>query len=396
MSRGPLLGALSAAHQLLLNLVESQPAEVVARQYHPRLASLGWYLGRSLYEELYWLREQLLGDVDLSERVRLFFEPEALSLGEQCARLPPKEHLLNWAREILDEHLWRLANPGQLPASPWLRDDRLLWFLLQEHARHYESMLQVLAQRRLLESGSGYLVRKRLQAQPPLNHSLVVEQGHYRVGSRYEPQAYDNELPPQILKLSRFRLAAQPVGNGEYLAFMTAGGYAQPEFWSPDGWAWRQDSGVTHPDHWRQDDQGHWYGLGLHGPCDLLASEPVMGISQYEAQACANWVASLGGELAGAVLQHEYQWEVAVRLGLLQDYGRVWEWCGDPFHPYTDFVPWPAETVSVPYFDQDLPTRRGGSLHTQASLRRPSYRAWGRREDRHGFTGMRLVFPPGD
>jgi iron(II)-dependent oxidoreductase len=120
-----------------------------------------------------------------------------------------------------------------------------------------------------------------------------------------------------------------------------------------------------------------------------------MGLSQHEATAFANWAASLGGNLAGAVVQHEYQWEVAARSGLIEQVGRVWEWCANPFHPYPQFCPYPSDDVSETFFDQRHFSLRGASLHTQPSVRRPSFRNWAPAEDRFRFTGTRLVFPPG-
>ena len=54
--------------------------------------------------------------------------------------------------------------------------------------------------------------------------AVQIEQGHYRIGSRHEPFAYDNELPPQAVQLSAFRIGLYPATNAEYLAFIEAGG----------------------------------------------------------------------------------------------------------------------------------------------------------------------------
>lgn len=395
MANPSILGPLSSLHEMMGQLLTSVPANDATRQYHPELGSLCWYLGRSVYQETYWLRQVLTGDEDLSQRVEHLFTPGARSLAEQCAQLPPVEHLLNWAVEIQDEHLTRLANPGLLPEHPLMKDERLAWLLLQEQARNYERMLQVLNQRQLHHLRTDYAVERVLTPTRPQPGAADVTQGHYRVGARDDAAAYDNELPPQAVELSYFRIGRRPVSNSEYLTFMQAGGYENPDLWSDAGRHWLGERQPSHPEYWRQDAAGHWFGVGINGPSDLPRDEPVSGISQHEATAYAAWAANLEGELSGAVLQHEYQWEVAARTGALSQYGRVQEWCANPFHPYPDFQPFPDAQTSKTYFDRDRPSLRGASLHAQRTLRRLTCRDHADAAQRTGFTGLRLVFPAG-
>lgn len=395
MTAPRILTQLGSLQQMMRDLLREVPATQANTCCEPQLASLGWYLGRSVYRETYWLREVLAGDTDLTDRVRPLFTPGAMDPETQSARLPPPDHLLNWAAEIQDEHMRRLATPGGLPASDLLRDDRLQWFLLQEAARDYEHMLMVLHAARMREQDHGYRVQEPLTARVPAAGLIPVEQGHYRVGSRDRPFAYDNELPPQAVELSGFRIARQPVSNGEFLAFMEAGGYGEDPVWSEEGRRWRDGSSITAPLHWHSDDAGRWYGVGLRGPMDLQPDVPVVGLSRYEAQAFAAWVAELGGDLGGAVLQHEYQWEVAARSGLIEGVGQAWEWCSNPFHPYPEFRPFPDESVSQSDFEAGRFSLRGSGLYTRPCLRRASFRNRATPGFRYGFAGVRLVFPPG-
>ena len=105
------LGALANAHELIVRLAEQCPARDVNRSPDGRLASAGWLLGRAVYLETYLLREKLLGDDDLSSRVRHLFGPGIGPGPEIDAMLPPLDHLLNWAMEIFDHHLTLLAQP---------------------------------------------------------------------------------------------------------------------------------------------------------------------------------------------------------------------------------------------------------------------------------------------
>ncbi len=391
MTNPEILGQLSSLQAMMADLLVGVPASEANSRFHPRLASLAWYLGRSVYRELYWLREVLAEETDLAGRVRHFFAP-----GEQaapCDLLPPPDHLLAWAAEIQGEHLRRLATPGALPDSPLLRDDLLPWFLLQETARDYEAMLWVLLARRLSRPDATP-TGKPLKACPPSAEAVEITQGHYRIGSRDEPFAYDNELPPQAVELSGFRIARLPVSNAEFLGFMVEGGYARQSLWDQAGQDWLAASQVRSPWHWRQDSQGHWYGMGMNGARPLSADEPVAGICRHEARAYAAWAGSLGGALAGAVLQHEYQWEIAARGGQIQGTGRVWEWCANPFHPYPDFSPFPDPSVSQQAFEPHSGVLRGASLHTQRCLRRASFRHPAAPADRFRVSGFRLVFPP--
>lgn len=392
MREHELLGQLSSLHEMMVQLFESLTEEECYSQFHPMLAPLAWYLGRGMYIETYWLREIIESDSDITARVREIFIPGVLPDQEQWKRLPPRDHLLNWALELQDENIMRLANPNALPRHPLLTSGRLLHFIVQSQSEIYEKMLQVLSERRL-QIDKPYQVEKPLIGIAPTADHTGVSQGHYRIGASNDPAAFDNEQPAQLIQLSNFRIDRQPATNTAYLAFVEAGGYDNQEYWSDAGWKWNRE-GHTHPHHWCQDSRLNWYGVGFNGPVDLIPDDPVMGVTHHEATAYANWVSSFGGELSGAVLQHEYQWEVAIQTKVIKHFGRVWEWCSNIFEPYADYVATSYQEAKTTTFDNRHYTLRGGSLHTQRALRRTSYRNRALPETDYLFSGIRLIYPP--
>ncbi len=395
MTAPNLLSQFSTTHEMLTQLLHSVPEVECYRSFHPELAPLAWYLGFSVYQETYWLREVVRKDADLTGRIRELFSLPPPATAEQWSQLPPLDHLLNWAMELQDGNLTLLANPRLLPDHPLLREDRLQHHLLQQHHQIFELMLLALSERQLQHGiADGYRPTAPLGSTLPSSGRIEISQGHYRIGAKENPAAYDNELPPQIVELSGFRIAPRPISNAEFLCFLEQGGYSERGFWSEAGWNWLQATGTEYPRRWCRDNAGAWFGIGLNGPFDLAPDAPLQGISQFEAEAFAGWADSLGGELQGAVLQHEYQWEVAIRTQALSEFGQVWEWCSNPFHPYTGFQPSPDGLGSTDRFDPEQITLRGASLHTQRSLRRPSFRNHAPPGSNHLFAGGRLVFPP--
>jgi iron(II)-dependent oxidoreductase len=397
MSHSPVdpqtLGALSRQQQLLIHVVQNLPESDVNRRFHPDLPAIGWLLGRAVYLELYWLRERLHGDAELSGRVRHLFARDVVPDVAIEAQLPPKDHLLNWALEVFDTDLTGLANPGQDQDAPLLQNNWLPNWLLQSLGQLSEQMMATLLARSIQADANRYRVARPLTPALPRANAAEVSQGHYRIGAR-EGVVFDNERPVQMVELSSFRIARQPVSNAQYLAFIEDGGYRHPALWDEAGQAWLKDHTDNAPWHWRRDERGHWYGIGLNGAADLPHDDPVSGLCHHEARAFANWADSLGGELAGAVLQHEYQWEVAARTGAISGFGRAWEWCSQPLFAYDQYQP-PGDPELASDFGGERYALRGGCLHTQPALRRASLRGGQPAGQQAGFCGLRLVLPPG-
>ncbi len=395
MTHPNILGPLNNLYQMQAQLLESATETDAAHQFHPELGSLNWLFGYSVYQELHWLREVLMGDNDLVKRVEHLFCPAELTLHEQCEHMPPRDHLLNWGSQIRDEHLMRLANPNTLAKHPMLENDRLQWFLLQEQAKHFETMLLVLNQRSLHNLNEVYQVKIPLTAGMPHWKTKEISQGHYRIGARNRPDAYDNELPPQAVELSSFRIALQPVSNSQYLAFMEAGGYANPDLWPEAGWTWQLTAQKSHPEYWQHDADGNWYSIGINGPSDLSPDEPAYGINQYEAQAYTNWVDSLGGEYAGAILQHEYQWELAARSSVIRKYwpglGMVQQQLS--YLPRVSAVPGRNHLVARFRSSTDHPEGRQPT-YSKGIAPRQHATPGGCRNNDINSAGLRLVFPP--
>jgi iron(II)-dependent oxidoreductase len=383
VSRETLIQELENIQALLLALAQDASETTLRGQYHADLSPLGWHLGHSVYIECLWLHERLRGDDSVTAPLADLYTPPVTPKAERGRLLPAKASLLEWAREMQAFNVRFVRNlPAELARHALLEDDYLLHFLTQHHSQHYETMVMVLTQKALAEPSARHSAA-RLDPAAPRRDEARIAAGHYRIGGQ-RPSACDNELPPQRAELGEFGIARQPVTNAEYLAFMEDQGYQREAHWDAAGWQWRCQSGAQHPDHWRRNAEGVWYGSGVRGDYDLAADQPVSGISHHEARAFADW--------AGARLPHEYQWEVARRLGALQETGRVWEWCDNSFHPYQGFQPFPYREYSEPWFDGRHFALRGGSLHTRPAIKRPSFRNFYEADKRHIFAGLRLAY----
>jgi ergothioneine biosynthesis protein EgtB len=225
--------------------------------------------------------------------------------------------------------------------------------------------------------------------------------GIVEIGAGGEGFCYDNETPRHRCWLEDFEIASRLVTNGEFLEFIEAGGYRNPELWLSDGWATVQSDNWSMPLYWRDDETN--LTLGGLKPLDMDA--PVTHISYFEADAFARW--------AGARLPTETEWETAARdlaiagnfvesgnlhprgsdePGLRQLYGDVWEWTASPYAPYPGFKPLTGSLGEYNgKFMCSQMVLRGGSCATPRDHVRPTYRNFFYPHQRWQFTGLRLA-----
>jgi ergothioneine biosynthesis protein EgtB len=220
---------------------------------------------------------------------------------------------------------------------------------------------------------------------------------------------FDNETPRHRHLLNQdFALSNRPVSNGDYLQFIHAGGYAQPEHWHSDGWAWLRQNNVQAPLYWRQHD-GHWQCFGLAGEQALDAHAPVTHLSWYEACAYASWCdarlpTEVEWEHAAQSSQQQHQgqfaecgiWQPTMPATTADDvvgmFGHVWEWTSSAYTPYPGFR---AAAGAIGEYNGKFMANqyvlKGGSCATPESHIRSSYRNFFYPQDRWQFTGLRLA-----
>lgn len=229
-----------------------------------------------------------------------------------------------------------------------------------------------------------------------------TEIGHAGTGFRF-----DNEVPRHRAWVAPFLLAARPVTQAEFTAFIDDGGYRRPELWLSLGWDIVGAEGWTAPPYWSRED-GDWTTFTLDGPIAAEPHAPVAHVSYFEADAFARW--------AGARLPTEAEWETAsagvpvagnlaasgalrpVALDRdaealpLQLFGDCWEWTQSAYAPYPGFAAAPGAVGEYNgKFMCNQYVLRGGSCATPASHIRATYRNFFPPEARWQFSGIRLA-----
>ncbi|UVW28634.1 selenoneine synthase SenA [Massilia sp. H6] len=194
--------------------------------------------------------------------------------------------------------------------------------------------------------------------------------------------SFDNERPPLPCRLAPFAIDAGLVSNAAYLAFMRAGGYQDPGYWSDAGRAWLAQQGRSAPRYWQRDGAGDgWHTVRFGRRAALEPCAPVRHVSLFEAQAYCRW--------AGRRLPTEQEWEYAAasrRPGF--DWGQLWEWTASGFLPHPGFTADRYREYSAPYFGSRQ-SLRGASFATPARLRSPHFRNFYPPERDDIFVGFR-------
>jgi ergothioneine biosynthesis protein EgtB len=133
--------------------------------------------------------------------------------------------------------------------------------------------------------------------------------------------------------LPSFEISSALVTCGDWLAFVSDGGYQRPELWMSDGWAAVRANGWDAPLYWESVGSG-WAVFTIGGTVPVDPSSPVDHISWYEADAYARW--------AGARLPTEAEWETAAPQPAAEGggwYEAVWQWTASAYSPYPAFRP---------------------------------------------------------
>ena len=160
---------------------------------------------------------------------------------------------------------------------------------------------------------------------------VEVAEGPFEIGAPPEGFAYDNERPRHTEHTGRFTIGRTPVTNATWLTFAEGGGYERREWWSDEGWAWKEEYDITH-----------------HAPAEAGDPDaPVVHVSWFEAAAFAR--------AHDARLPTEIEWEKAATWGQLEGTGEVWEWTASHFTGYPGFVAHPYRGVLGGVLRRPLP-----------------------------------------
>lgn len=431
-----IAGLLSDARARTLALLEPLTEDDLRRQHHPLMGPIIWDLGHIAHFEELWLLQNAV-EADPTGRVQFgempgTFNPFENPRGVRGALdLPTRAEALEVMATIRRRVL--AALPALLEAAPdhpLLREGFLLHMVAQHEMQHGETILQTLQ----LKQGAPYDAPRGFvpPAALPMRREMVrVPGGRVTLGTDDQSWAYDNERPEHPVELAPFLIDATPVTNGDYLAFMEAGGYETRDVWSEPGWAWLHDpdrdgAGTAAPKYWHLADEG-WMVTQFDRTLPVPPDHPVCHVCWYEAEAYARW--------AGKRLPTETEWEVAATwdpatgahrlwpwgdeppsagmanidqlsfgtapvgayprnispVGCYGMIGDTWEWTASDFTPYPGFSAFPYPEYSKPFFGTTSRVLRGGSWATRPAVARATFRNWDYPIRRQLFAGFRCA-----
>jgi len=430
--RAALADELEEVRRRSLYLLAPLSDDEVSRQHSPLMSPLVWDLAHvANYEEL-WLLRALAGaapiDPALDDIYDAFRHPRKNR--PALALLGPGQ-ALRYAAEVRSRALDVLDQVSLDDESDDLLAGAFVYGMVIQHEhQHDETMLATM---QLGGLPAPTIDRSSLAAVPAeltidMAAEVLVPAGPFTMGSDADPWCYDNERPAHSVDLPAFWIDTFPVTNRRYAEFVEDGGYDHQRWWSEQGWAWRTEAGLAHPQFWQRDPGGSWWRQRFGHLEPVPANEPVQHVCWYEAAAFAGW--------AGRRLPSEAEWEKAAswsadgkrrafpwgddvadtpsqvanlgqsRLGpapvgtypagaspcgAQQLVGDVWEWTSSDFAPYPGFSSFPYREYSEVFFGSGYKVLRGGSWATHPRAVRTTFRNWDHPIRRQIFAGFRCA-----
>jgi ergothioneine biosynthesis protein EgtB len=377
-------------------------------QTMPEVSPTKWHLGHTTwFFEQFCLADREVGYRPYDEQFHYLFNSYYQTVGPMYER--PRRGLLS-RPTVTETQDYRRSVDDRIAELLAVRDhDRELEFLvtlgIHHEQQHQELMLTDIKHVFFMNP----LKPVYREAQPAAASALLpltydtLDGGEYAIGAGAGAFCFDNETPRHSVVLRAFALSNRLVTNGEFEAFIAAGGYSDPALWLADGWRTINTHDWTRPLYWSEDRERE-FTLGGWQP--INANAPVTHISLYEADAFARWagkrlpteaeweVAARYRDIDGNFLESDALHPVAARAGetVGQFYGDVWEWTASAYAPYPGFEPLLGSLgeYNGKFMCNQLVVR-GGSCVTQRDHMRASYRSFFYPHDRWQFLGFRLA-----
>jgi iron(II)-dependent oxidoreductase len=403
----------------------------MVKQHSPLMSPLVWDLAHIANQEELWLLREVGGRDPLHPEIDPLYDAFEHPRAERptLPLLAPGEargyghEVRGRVLDLLERAAFRQA-PGAFGQS--LTVNAFAFGQVAQHeVQHDETMLAT----HQLRVGPPVLSAPPPPAAPAdaaaLPAEVLVPGGPFTMGTSAEPWALDNERPAHEVHVPGFYLDTTPVTNAAYAAFIADGGYADPRWWTAEGWAHRQRAGLTAPLFWQW--EGEWVRLVFGRKEPIISNEPVLHVCWYEADAYARW--------AGRRLPTEAEWEKAARhdpgtgrsrrypwgdddptpalanlgqrhlrpapagsypdgaapSGARQLIGDVWEWTSSDFLPYPGFTAWPYKEYSEVFFGPEYKVLRGGAFGVSPVAIRGTFRNWDYPIRRQIFAGFRTA-----
>ncbi len=361
------LAALDEARRCTLRLVAHLDDRELERTHSPIMSPLVWDLAHiAAYEDL-WLAHRHAGlellRPDLAELYDAFETPRS-QRGE--AQLLDASEARAYLEAVRARIVAALARDG-------IGDGVLTELVVRHELQHSETMRQTLALAGLLPQGDRSKIGQPLTPLAGEEGWLGFPAGAFLMGAPpvagAEGFAYDNERPRHLARTGAFAIARRPITNASWLRFSEGGGYERREWWSDEGWAWKEEYDITHHPS---------VAAGL-------AQAPVCHVSWFEAGAFAR--------AHDARLPTEAEWERAATSEQpgLEGVGQVWEWTASHFGGYPGFTAHPYREYSEVFFGEDYLVLRGGSWATHPRVASLTFRNWDYPLRRQIFAGVRLA-----
>ena len=245
--------------------------------------------------------------------------------------------------------------------------------------------------------------------------------GNFKQGTNEikEFLTFDNEMPQFETYVHSFSISKYTITEHQFLQFVKNDGYKKKEYWSNNGYHWKEKCNINLPLYWIKEESNYFKMLNKK-KYSLISNLPMSNISYYEAEAYCSW--------KNCRLPTETEWEYTAtnegktnfpwgnkkeesvcninyksyiknvdcfkkgnnKKGVSQLIGNVWEWCLEPIYPYNRFeMDLVYREMSYPFFGFKK-ICKGGSFAVPDHLIHTRYRNAQYPDCRIQFIGFRV------